>query len=262
MRLVDDPKDPSGKYLILDTLQHSYVDLDNPKHLEFWYADVMAKVMNSAEPAQDIRMLTIGGGGFTLPRYVAATRSQSQTTSLEIDPQLVRFNRERLDLNDVERLQIRIGDARSTIATLQPSRFDVVVADAFGSESVPWQLTTLEFHKEVHRVTKDTGLLVFNIIDFRTRDLLRAELKTLQRVWPYVSLIERRQNGEVTEGNFVVVAANRSIRTDGLVTSLATSTEPSVLVDGAELNALTRNAALLTDDYAPADQLLDRNLPD
>ncbi len=260
MRLVKDRDRPTGNFLQLDRLLHSYVDLTDPTLLDFWYIETMATAFDTLQPDPDAQMLTVGGGGFTLPRYLSATRPGSSTTSLEIDPALVEFNEQKLGLETVERLDVKVGDARSTIDTVPAHSFDIVVGDAFGNESVPWHLSTVEFARQIRRTMTDEAILVLNIIDFGSRDLLKAEMATLQQVFPEVALIERRINGEVVDGNFVVLASAAPIDSAALSPKLAALDEPSYLVEGAELERMIAGAPVLTDDFAPADQLLARNL--
>ena len=62
---------PGGRLLMLNSARHSYVDLDDSRHLEFAYAKWMGAVADMLAPGgQPIRTLHIGGGGFTMPRYV------------------------------------------------------------------------------------------------------------------------------------------------------------------------------------------------
>ncbi len=50
-RVVADPERDSGRVLMLDTLRHSYVDLDDPTHLEFEYVRAIAAVTDVIAPA-------------------------------------------------------------------------------------------------------------------------------------------------------------------------------------------------------------------
>ena len=50
-RVVADPERDSGRVLLLDTLRHSYVDLDDPTHLEFEYVRAVAAVTDVIAPA-------------------------------------------------------------------------------------------------------------------------------------------------------------------------------------------------------------------
>src|SRR5829696_9736544 len=94
-----DPARPSGRMLFLDGHESSYVDLTDPTHLEFSYVRRIGDVLDLVRPArQPIDVLHVGGGGFTLPRYVAATRPRSRQVVYEHDGKLVRAVREHLGL--------------------------------------------------------------------------------------------------------------------------------------------------------------------
>ena len=69
-RVTTDPARASGRVLWLNSARHSYVDLADPTHLEFAYAQWIAAVA-AVRPPLDV--LHLGGGGFTLPRYFEAS---------------------------------------------------------------------------------------------------------------------------------------------------------------------------------------------
>jgi hypothetical protein len=142
MRVEHDPFRADGRILWLDNVRHSYVDLADPEHLEFDYTRSFADAVNTAFPAtRPLDALHIGGGGFTFPRYLAATRPGSRSTVLEIDPAVLDLGRDELGLHTSRALQVRIGDARLGIRDEPDDSRDLVVGDAFGSLSVPWHLT-------------------------------------------------------------------------------------------------------------------------
>ena len=86
-----------GRVLVLDDLRHSYVDLRDPRHLEFDYTRWIGDAIDAmAPPAAPLDAVFVGGGGFTLPRYLAATRPGSRSRVLEVDAALVELARERL----------------------------------------------------------------------------------------------------------------------------------------------------------------------
>ena len=103
---------PSARVLRLDDLRHSYVDLADPRHLEFAYVRWMGDALDALRPAgAPLDAVFVGGGGFTLPRYLAATRPGSRSRVLEVDPQLVDLARDELGLRTGP------GPARSASAT-------------------------------------------------------------------------------------------------------------------------------------------------
>ena len=72
-RVEIDPARPSGRVLVLDDLRHSYVDLADPAHLEFAYTRRFADAVDATFPAgAPLAAVHLGGGGFTMPRWLAA----------------------------------------------------------------------------------------------------------------------------------------------------------------------------------------------
>jgi spermidine synthase len=258
-RIEADPDRPSGRTLRLDTLRHSYVDLEDPTHLEFEYTRFLASAVDAAWPAgAAVRALHVGGGGLTLPRYLASERPGSDNLVLEIDGGVVDLVRAELGPSTGPLLHVDVGDARTGVHD-QPSRSrDLVVGDAFGGLSVPWHLATTEFLEEVERVLTDDGLYAANVIDYGGRAFLRAELRTVAGVFDHVAVLTEAGSIAGAEGdNFVVLASNRPLpmreiekAAQGRVNAV------DVLPDRAAVLAYAGPGRLLTDDWAPVDQLL------
>ena len=191
----------SERVLVLDDLRHSYVDLRDPRHLEFRYTRWIGDVIDAERPRDAV---FIGGGGFTLPRYLNAVVPGSVATVLELDPELVDLAEDELGLRETERLRVEVGDARIELRALPDESADLVVGDAFGSRSIPWHLATTEFVADVRRVLRPDGIYAINVIDHGDLDLFRAEAATLRREFAHVGLISDNDLG----GNLVLVASD------------------------------------------------------
>src|SRR5262249_21420723 len=75
------------KSLVLDHLVHSYVDLDDPKFIGYGYERVYSELTEwHARSRPEFRTLSIGGGGYTFPKYVTAYYPGAHADVLEIDP--------------------------------------------------------------------------------------------------------------------------------------------------------------------------------
>ena len=254
-----DTLNQSGRTLWLDDLRHSYVDLDDPTRLEFEYiqsfADV-AEVVFPDRPALDT--LHIGGGGFTMPRYLREVYPGSKSVVLEIDQSVVDVNKDRLGLRTGPDLKVKVGDGRIGIRDRPDDSADFVISDAFGSLSVPWHLTTTEFIDEVQRVLRPGGAYVLNIIDYPPLRFVRAELRTLQEHFDYVAAIGPQPMFDgAFGGNMVLVAADEPL--DEEVLREIVTARGNVLVSGNELERVIDGAPVITDDYAPIDQWLDQD---
>ncbi len=257
IRVEHDVSRPSGRILWLDDLMHSYVDLNDPTFLEFDYVRSFSDAVAVAWPDhQALDALHVGGGGFTMPRYLAAEYPGTQSTVLEIDPSVLKTGRERLGLHTSDALRVRIGDARVGIRTRATDSADLVVGDAFGSLSVPWHLTTREFVEDIDRVLRPGGIYIANVIDYPPFRFARAELATLRKQFDWVAAIGSQSSFDgFYGGNIVLVASDR--RLDGAALAQLALKHGDVVIEDHELDQFVGNAPVIRDDYAPIDQWLD-----
>ncbi len=257
-RVERDPSRATGRVLRLDTLRHSYVDLADPTHLEFAYTRSFAAVIAGLAPGP-LSALHIGGGGFTVPRWLAATRPGSSSVVLELDPALVDLARRELGLRTGPALRVVEGDGRLGIASQPTESVDLVVGDAFGGLSVPWHLTTRELVAQVRQLLRPGGTYVLNVIDDPPQGFVKAEAATLAAVFGHVALVVTQQQAAGSSGgNHVLVASDAPIDLSGLERRLADRVDPHTALAGADLDRFTSGARVLTDDFAPVDQLMGR----
>jgi len=257
-RVETDPDRAGGRILVLDDLRHSAVDLADPARLQFAYTRRMADAVDTAFPrGRPLRAVHLGGGGFTMPRWLAATRPGSASTVLEVDRGVVELGRRELAVDAIPALDVRIGDARTALAAVPTDAADLVVGDAFGARSVPWHLATGEFAAEVRRVLRPDGIYLLNVIDHDPRRLLAAETATLAARFPRVLLMIRPdQLAQGAGGNAVLVASDRPLELAALGARAAARGEPDSVLDEAATRRLAGAAAELTDARAPVEQLL------
>jgi spermidine synthase len=250
----------TGRMLVLDGVQESYEDLADPTHLGFSYTKSIADLLDGFRPKRaPIHALWIGGGGFTLPRYVAARRPGSRSVVLELDPNVVRIDRQQLGLVTGPALRVRLGDARVLLHQEPAHAYDVIVGDAFAGRSVPWHLTTQEFLTRIRSKLRPDGVYAMNCIDAGPLDFVRAEAATLRSVFAHVVLEARpwRLNGGVSE-NFVFFASDRPLPVSALAVSARRRHDGVVLYAEPAVATFAKSALVLRDDYAPVDQLVTR----
>jgi spermidine synthase len=259
IRIGRSASQPAVRDLLLDDLFHGSIDLDDPSNLRFRYLRTMDVVVEGAIPApRALTALHIGGGAFALPRHFTAERPGTTNRVLEIDPAIVRINREILGLTLEEpELSIRVGDARVSLGDEPAGRYDVVVSDVFAARAVPWHLVTIEALREVHRTMTPAGIYVANVIDGGELRLLGAYVATLREVFDDVA-IAYIVIDEGVSGNVIVVAGDGLPR-EAIAASLDRDlSEPARLATDAEFAAIVDGAPLLTDDFAPTDALISR----
>jgi spermidine synthase len=260
-RLVDSSPPAGALTLHLDTLSHSFVDPADPTDLRFAYIRAMAAVTGAvAPPGAPITALHIGGGGATMPRYLAATRPGTDSTVLEVDRGVVNLDKKRLGLRTDDHLEVRVIDGRVGLHETPTDVEDLVIGDAFGGVSVPWHLTTKETAQDVQRVLKPNGVYAVNVIDYPPNAFAHAEFATLASTFAHVGVMSAPTSlDNRSGGNFVLVASDAPLPVDAIRAGLRNHPQGWQLLtgDGAVAWANGNGKPLvLTDDYAPVDQIL------
>ncbi len=255
-RVEVDPNRPSGRALWLDTLRHSYIDLEDPTYLEFRYAKLVADVLTTL-PDGPMRSLYVGGGGFTFPAYLSAVRPGSSHFVLELDPSLVTIAEDELGLVQSDDLIVEVGDARLGIQKAELGAYDFVLGDAFSGPSVPWHLTTEEFLTDVAERLDDEGLYVMNLIDYPPHGFARAELATVAAVFEHILVIAPQSYlDRETGGNFVLVGSKVPLDAAAVMANAAARGGREVTLGGQAARDWIDSAGILRDDFAPVDQLI------
>jgi spermidine synthase len=253
--IVVDPVRNGGRTLVLDGIRNSYVDLDDATHLEFRYAQVMADIIAVATPPGPLDVLSIGGGGFTFPAYLAATRPGTNHIVLEIDAALVDIGRNDLGLGDYA--SVVVDDARRSLGDIPAESVDLVIGDAFSGLSVPWHLTTIEFVEAVAYRMREGGVYTINVIDYGDLDFVRSEAATFDAVFEHGAVIAPPSYlAGNAGGNFVLVGSDQPIDLISLELAIAERSGLEAVV--GDLAAFAGGARPLRDDLAPVDQMLDR----
>lgn len=250
-------EDGDGAVLMLDGLRHSWVDVDDPTHLEFAYTRAYAAVVDAELGPGPVRSHHLGAGGVTMPRWLEATRPGSVATVAEIDGGVVALDREELGLRTGPDLQVRVQDGRLSLADLEPGRLDLLIGDAFGGVSVPWHLTTVEAMASVDASLAPDGVYVANVIDHGALEFARAAARTMREQWPHVAALAAAgalEDG--SGGNIVLVASHAPLDLEQQRRELSTRGLAWEVTAGTALDRFVRDAPVLSDDFAPVDQLL------
>jgi MFS family permease len=252
VRVELDSERPTAELLVLDREYNSEEEQTNPRYLGFLYVNWISDAIKAIRrPGMPLDAVFVGGGGFTLPRWLEATRPGSHSNVLEVDGKLVEFDRHRFGLRTSADLRATTGDARVTIRHQPTGSADVIVGDAFSGLTVPWQMMTTEWLHEVRRVLRPNGLYAINVIDEPPLHLLRAEAATLLQAFTKVGMITFvGEHGRPHGGNAVLFAS------DGPLPPEHGSAEDGTGTFGrTAIVQFVAGAQPLRDDYAPVDQL-------
>jgi spermidine synthase len=253
--------------LVLDHLIHSYTDLENPFYIEYEYIQIYEEIVRWQKAKREpFRVLFLGGGGYTFPRFIEATYPEAEVDVVEIDPEVTRVVYEYLGIPDDTTIRSFNEDARWFLMNLKESGpYDFIFGDAFNDLSIPYHLTTKEFAQLLKRALKPDGLLMANVIDsFKVGLFMPSYIRTLEEVFGKgnVHLLTLTSDYDhIGTSTNVIVASPRKLDMEDFVRT----------IQGKEGNEMTahvmpeerlqqylneRYSVVLTDDYVPVDNLI------
>lgn len=240
------PFRPGSWVLRVDGVAQSYVDIVEPEHLEFPYMRRVAAVFDTVAPAgRPLRVLHLGGGAYTLPRYLAVTRPGSPQVVVERDGKLAALVERLVPLPAGAGIDIQIDDARSVVESTPAASYDIVVADAYEAGRMVGSVATVEFVAAAYDVLAPGGAYVVNVTDLPPLAFSRRQVATVSSVFPDVCLMS--EPGLLTGkryGNAVIAARRAPKRLP--VTRLLRNTGGAVL-HGEGLAEFMRGARPLVD---------------
>ena len=270
IRVEDVIETPGLRSMTLDYLVHAYVDMDDPERLHYDYERIYAGVTEEAvaahHPGESPKALFLGGGGYVFPRWFLRRYPSGYAEVVEIDPQVTRAAFASFGLEADTPMRIYHLDARNRVDELydRASRgeavggFDLVYNDAFNHYSPPFHLTTLEYVQKLRALMSDDSVFLANTIDiFRSGRFLGAMINTVEQVFPYVYTFCTSPGGpsDTDERDTFVVAGSTRLLPVQDLDYLKYSAALLAPRDTALLRRRSRGL-VLTDDYAPVDNLL------
>ncbi|MFF3991194.1 spermidine synthase [Streptomyces sp. NPDC001797] len=236
-KLMPDVDRERAWLLTVDGAPQSYVDLDEPTHLEFEYARRLGYVLDAvAEAGVPLDVLHLGGGACTLPRYVAATRPGSRQDVVDADRELLELVTEHLPLADGTGIALHAADARGWLEAAPADAADVIVADVFGGSRIPAHLTSLGYAREAERVLRGDGVYLANLADSAPFGFLRSQLATFATAFEELALIA--EPGVLRGrrfGNAVLIASHRPLDAAALARRTAADAFPARVEHGPAL---------------------------
>jgi spermidine synthase len=247
--LIADADRPAGWLLSVNGVAQSYVDLAEPTHLEFDYMRIIGDLVDLAAPVDEpVTALHLGGGGCTLPRYIAATRPGSAQVVVEADEELVVVVRRELG---VKGFRLRTGDARASLERVRAGTGDLVVSDVFAGSDLPRACTTLEYVELVRRALRPGGTYIANVGDGPPLAFSRGQAATLLAAFTHVVVLAdpvvlrgRRF------GNVVLAGSDEPFDVPSLTQRSARALGRARVLAGDEVEAFSGGARPVTDATA------------
>jgi len=256
IRVIDEgePGEPV-RFMVLDHLVHGVADgLDATAMLTPHGIMLEGLPHLRMEGRDQWSAFLIGGGSYTVPRSWHARETPVAVTVAEVDPAVTQAA---IDHFWYEPGADRIihADARRTLA-LEPTRYDVIIGDAFSDIAVPQHLITREFFATVRERLNPGGVYLMNVIDHMDRlEVLASMVATARAIWPSVEVWTERQHDPAENRRVFVLVAGEG---PSAQSQLATPWGAAIRVAGSSVDDIltTRPHVVFTDDYAPIDRLL------
>ena len=245
---------PGAIQLLVDGTPQSHVNLRDPSEVFFEYVRRIAHAIDLFRtPGQPVSALHLGGGAFTLPRYIEATRPGSRQQVIELESALVELVREAAPLPKRASIRVRHGDAREVLGKLPQGMhgaIDLVVVDIFAGSRTPAHVSSIEFYELIAPLLAQDGLVVVNTTDGTGQAFTRSQVATLAAVFGTVAAVGEPQTLKGRRfGNVVLLASNSNVdhELEWLPRLLAGGPHPARMLVGRELDEWLRGARAVTD---------------
>lgn len=258
-------EDDHYRWLRADNIWHTQMDLRDRHGRGLPYSDYVDLAFLFKPNIR--RVLVIGLGGGTVPKRFVRDYPQVTVDTVEIDPAVIRIAQQYFDVKPGPRLKIHEADGRQFLRRTE-QKWDMILLDAYYSDTVPFFLTTREFFVIARSRLSPGGVLVNNVVGQVTgprSKFFRSVYKTMAEVFPQVSAFKVRASGG-TWINIEVFAVNadqsfpladlrqRAAQLQGKL--IKDDKLPQRLDDHISQPVATGDVPVLTDDYAPVDALL------
>jgi spermidine synthase len=252
--------------LVLDHLVHSYTDLEDPLYLEYEYIRMYEEIVGwQAKKRESLKVLFLGGGGYTFPRFIERKYPQAEIQVVEIDPEITRVVKKYLGVSDPSKIRSFNEDGRWFVMNCkEKGTYDLIFGDAFNDLSIPYHLTTKEFDMQLRSLLKPDGLLLANVIDsFKKGVFMPSYIRTLEEVFDKgnVHLMTLSSDYEkIGISTCVVVASAKKLDMEDFVRTMkergGEMTSHVMPQDQLQKYLKERPSIVLTDDYVPVDNLI------
>jgi spermidine synthase len=168
-------------------VRQSVVKLGDPDHLELAYAKVVPIGLAFVESPR--RMLVVGLGGGTIPSFLHKHYPRARIDVVDIDPVVVDVARRFFGFREDENLQAHVDDGRKFIERCRDP-YDIIFLDAFGADSIPYDLATREFLLAVRKALTPEGLVVGNVWSSYSNPLYESMIRTYEDVFASLYVVD------------------------------------------------------------------------
>lgn len=175
---------------------------DDPDYLSLPY--LRTAFLGLAFVEKPARVLVVGLGGGSIPRFLHKRYPAVQIDCVELDPDVVAVATQYFGFAEDKTMKAHVGDGRKFIEkATQP--YDIIFLDAFGADNIPYSLATREFLLAVRKALAPNGIVVGNIWSSYSNRLHDSMVRTYQDVFEELYYFTVRASG-----NRILVAIPRA----------------------------------------------------
>ena len=140
-----------------------------------YHREMAARIEKAADAAASkgrrLRVLMMGGGGFSLPKYLAAYVPAADVDVVEIDPAMVKIAREQFFLDEClektgaereGRMRIIVDDAWATLKA-ENEPYDVIINEAFSGKRPLGPMETAEGARVIKEHLREDGMYLADV---------------------------------------------------------------------------------------------------
>jgi spermidine synthase len=258
-------EDGRYRWLRADNIWHTQMALKDPNGRGLPYTDYVDLAFLYNPNIHNVLVIGLGGG--TVPKRFVRDYPQVTVDCVEIDPAVISIARRYFYVEPGRRLKIHESDGRQFLRKMTGT-WDLILLDAYYSDTVPFFLTTREFFTLAKSHLNPGGILVNNVVGQATgprSEFFRSVYKTMAGVFPEISAVTVADSG--TDWlNIEVFGLNSRGRVSlADLRKRASQLKGKLIKDDALLTRLdgyitdpvrTSDVPALTDDYAPVDRLI------
>ena len=260
-------EDDEARYMYFDRTLQSAMTLKDPAALRLLYSRYTSIGFTFRPDAK--KMLIIGLGGGSIPKKLNKELPNMEIDAVEIDPEVVKMAKDHFNVKEGKNLRIHAQDGRLFLSRTQ-TQYDIILLDAYFTDSMPFHLATKEFFELAQRKLTPNGIIVANLISAVTGPsgkIARSFVRTQRQVFPQTYIFAARRPDHVsldTIQNVIVIATRDKQRVDiKEIVKRAKDLDKGLFPDPTQDIAISyfdkllpEDVPILTDDYAPTDNLL------
>jgi spermidine synthase len=176
----------------VEGVSQSVLKATDPRHLELAYARLLPAAFVFVRDLR--RVLVVGLGGGSLPRFFHSHFPEATIDVAEIDPGVVDVAKTHCGFAEDARMRVYVEDGRDFIEATQGG-YDLLILDCFDADSIPPHLATLEFLSAARKALSPSGIVVANIWGRSANPLYARMLITYRAAFNDVYIFDVPQPG-------------------------------------------------------------------